>query len=94
MSDKDFDSQVERAAQRTGIKKEKLRDIMSRTKGPDGKLYRGEEGRKLQEKQKKEMEYKVKHGKMNPNAIDVSKQARRNPGPVESGDYQGKRKGD
>lgn len=93
MSDKDFEKQVEQAAEKTGIKKSRLRDIMSRTKGPDGKLYSGEEGRQLQKKQKAEQEYKARNDKLKKPQFDVPKQVKRNPGPIESGDYQGKKKG-
>jgi hypothetical protein len=67
MADKDFERRVESAAKKTGISATKLRDVMSRTKGPDGKIYKGEAGLALQKKQKAEQDYKIRSGKIKSN---------------------------
>jgi len=64
MTDKNFQKQVQEMAKRTGIRAEKLMKIMSRTKGPDGKIYSGEAGLALQKKQKAEQDYKIRTGKI------------------------------
>jgi hypothetical protein len=44
------------------LKKEYMEEVHSRTTGPDGKVYRGEAGRQLKQKQLEAQKYQQQHG--------------------------------